>query len=73
VVAKGYFLIDAKASYRFSSIEVGASVENLLNVEWNQAQFDTESRLSYEAEPVSELHFTPGTPFFLKGFVTYRF
>jgi len=73
VVAKGYFLIEAKASYRFSSIEVGASVENLLNVEWNQAQFDTESRLSYEAEPVSELHFTPGTPFFLKGFVSYRF
>ena len=73
VVAEGYFLIDAKASYRFSSIEVGASVENLLNVEWNQAQFDTESRLRNEVEPVSELHFTPGTPFFLKGFVTYRF
>jgi hypothetical protein len=48
-------------------------VENLLNVEWNQAQFDTESRLSNEVEPVSELHFTPGTPFFLKGFVTYLF
>jgi len=73
VVAEGYFLIDAKASYRFSNLEVGTSVENLLNVQWNQAQFDTESRLSNEAEPVSELHFTPGTPFFLKGFVTYRF
>lgn len=73
VVAEGYFLVDAKASYRFTNVEVGASVENLFNVAWNQAQFDTESRLQNEAEPVSELHFTPGTPFFLKGFVTYRF
>ncbi|HEY0978833.1 MAG TPA: TonB-dependent receptor [Flavobacteriales bacterium] len=73
VVAKGYFLLDATASYRLAKIEFGASVENLLNVEWNQAQFDTESRLRNEAEPVSELHFTPGTPFFLKGFVSYRF
>lgn len=73
VVATGYFLVDAKASYRFSALEVGASVENLFNAEWNQAQFDTESRLRDESEAVSELHFTPGTPFFLKGFVTYRF
>ena len=73
VVAKGYFLLDATASFRLKSIEFGASAENLLNSEWNQAQFDTESRLSNEPEPVSELHFTPGTPFFLKGFVSARF
>ena len=73
MVAKGYFLVDAKASYRFTDFEVGASVENLFNVEWNQAQFDTESRMRNEDAPVSELHFTPGTPFFLKGFVAYRF
>ncbi len=54
-------------------MEVGASVEDRFNVEWNQAQFDPESRLRKESEAVSELHFTPGTPFFLKGFVTYRF
>lgn len=73
VTALGYFLMDATASYRLPHVEFGASVENLFNVEWNQAQFDTESRLPYETEPVSELHFTPGTPFFLKGFVSYRF
>jgi len=73
VVAEGYFLVDAKVSYRFTAFEVGATVENLFNVEWNQAQFDTESRLRNETEPVSELHFTPGTPFFLKGFLSYRF
>ncbi|MGV9012255.1 MAG: TonB-dependent receptor [Flavobacteriales bacterium] len=73
VVAKGYFLVDAGASYRFTKLELGVSVENLLNTEWNQAQFDTESRLFNEAAPVSELHFTPGTPFFVKGVVSYRF
>ena len=73
VVAKGYFLLDAGLSYRLPHWEVGVSAENLLNTEWNQAQFDTESRLRNEAEPVSELHFTPGTPFFLKAIVSYRF
>ena len=73
VVAKGYFLLDATASYRMKRFEFGAIVENLLDTEWNQAQFDTESRLSNESEPVSELHFTPGTPFFARGFVSCRF
>ena len=73
VTAKGYFLMDAAVSCRLSKIEFGLSAENLLNSIWNQAQFDTESRLSNESLPVSELHFTPGTPFFFKGNVTYSF
>ena len=73
VIAKGYFLMDAVVAYKFSKIEVGFSVENLLNTTWNQAQFDTESRLFNEAEPVSELHFTPGTPIFFKANVSVKF
>jgi hypothetical protein len=34
----------------------------VLDTEWNEAQFDTESRLPGELVPVSELHFTPGMP-----------
>ena len=64
--ARGYFLLDAIVSYTKSWFQVGASVENLLNVAWNQAQFDTTTRLRNEAAPVSELHFTPGTPFYAK-------
>ena len=41
-------------------------IENLLNTEWNEAQFDTESRLFNEPAPIDELHFTPGTPLALK-------
>ncbi|MBC7923169.1 MAG: TonB-dependent receptor [Ferruginibacter sp.] len=72
VVARGYFLLDAVAQYVRPKYRFGLSVENVLNVEWNQAQFDTESRLRGE-EPVSELHFTPGTPFFLKGSFSFYF
>lgn len=73
VVAQGWFLLDAVASWRFERFEVGATAENLLNSEWNQAQFDTESRLRDETEAVSELHFTPGTPFFVRAFASARF
>ena len=66
VRARGYFLLDAVVSYTQKRFQVGATVENLLNREWNQAQFDTETRLRNEAAPVSELHFTPGTPFYAK-------
>jgi hypothetical protein len=48
-------------------------VENLFDQEWREAQFDTESRLSGESEPVSEIHFTPGVPFFMKAGFTFKF
>jgi outer membrane receptor protein involved in Fe transport len=73
VVAKGYFLLDAVAQYIQPTYRFGLSAENLLNVKWNQAQFDTESRLKGEVEAVSELHYTPGTPFFLKATFSYYF
>ena len=73
VVAKGYTLFDATIGYSFSNYRVQLTAENLFNVEWNEAQFDTESRLFNEVSPVSELHFTPGTPFNLKMKVEYHF
>lgn len=73
VTATGYFLLDAVMNYERENYTFGLSAENLLNAEWNQAQFDTESRLQGEAMPVSELHYTPGSPFFVKGSVTVRF
>jgi hypothetical protein len=73
VIAKGYFLMDVLLTYKTRRIDFGISVENLLNAKWNQAQFDTESRLYNETEPVSEIHFTPGTPFFAKGFISFTF
>ncbi len=73
VTAKGYLVMDAQLNYTRKKFEIGLSVENLLNTEWNEAQFDTESRLRDEPEPVSELHFTPGFPFFMRGSLAYFF
>ena len=67
ITARGYFLFDAVLAYTRPRYQLGATVENLLNVEWNQAQFATLTRLPGEpAEGKDELHFTPGTPFYLK-------
>jgi len=62
LTAPGYFLLDASINYRKGIFEWGLQLENLLNVDWNEAQFETESRLRNEVAPVSEIHFTPGTP-----------
>jgi outer membrane receptor for ferrienterochelin and colicin len=73
VVASGYILADAALNYSRPKFEIGVSAENLFNIEWNEAQFDTESRLKNEAGPVSEIHFTPGTPFFMKLKLSFFF
>ncbi|MCB0588767.1 MAG: TonB-dependent receptor, partial [Phaeodactylibacter sp.] len=73
VIAKGYFVLDGNINYTVKKITFSLIGENLLDTEWNEAQFATESRLRVEDESVEELHFTPGTPFFLKGKLAYRF
>ncbi|WP_020531140.1 TonB-dependent receptor [Flexithrix dorotheae] len=73
LVAKGYFISDAVINYTIENFQFGASVENIFNTEWNEAQFATTSRLKNEPAPVTEIHFTPGTPVFVKGSITYSF
>ena len=71
--AQGYSVFDLSTSYRFGVIEVFANVENLFNVAWNEAQFDTDARLRGEAGITSDLHFTAGTPRSLRLGLGYRF
>ena len=73
VIAKGYFINDLIMNYRFGKFEFNWSIENLFNQEWNEAQFDTESRLFHETSSVSELHFTPGTPLTFKAGFSFHF
>ena len=73
VNAKGYFIIDAAINYTKKNWEAGFSVQNLLNTKWKETQFDTESKLQNEPAPVSEIHFTPGTPFFARFSFTISF
>ena len=73
IVAEGYMVTDFNINYKLKNITLGLAVENLFDVDWNETQFATESRLQNEAQAVEEIHFTPGTPFFLKGTVSYKF
>ena len=73
VTADGYTLFNVFASYPVGPVKLSVVVENVFDIEWNEAQFDTESRLLNEASPVSELHFTPGHPRVIRLGVSYRF
>lgn len=66
VIAKGYFIADAIFNYAKPGYSIGLAVENVFNKPWKETQFNTESRLIHEAQPVSEIHFTPGTPLGVK-------
>ncbi len=73
VVARGYNVVDFSANYKTKHYKIGLVIENLLNTEWNEAQFDTESRLPFETKSVDELDYTPGTPFAAKIILGYIF
>ncbi len=62
LTASGYTVVDGVASYNFSRYRLSLIAENLLNTSWREAQYDTETRLQFESDPVSELHFVPGYP-----------
>jgi len=73
IEAEGYSITDLNLSYDVKNMTFGIAIENLFNQEWNETQFATESRLRNETEAVEEIHFTPGSPFFIKGIFTYKF
>ena len=73
IVADGYFVTDINLNYTIKNWTFGLIVENLFDTKWNETQFATESRLQNEPESVEEIHFTPGSPFFLRGKVSVRF
>ena len=71
--AEGYTVTDMSLGFRWKRVDLGIDIQNLFDVAWNETQFATESRLMNEFEPVEEIHFTPGTPFFAKGRIRLRF
>ena len=73
VRALGSTLAEAFASWSFDRVRIHGSIDNLFDVRWNEAQFATTSRLSGEADPVTELHYTPGAPRSLQLGMEYRF
>jgi outer membrane cobalamin receptor len=73
IIAEGYTVFDLNLGYNWKSLGFGVQIQNLFDVDWNETQFATESRLQNETQSVEEIHFTPGVPFFAKASITYRF
>ncbi|HEY4650447.1 MAG TPA: TonB-dependent receptor plug domain-containing protein [Pontibacter sp.] len=73
LTAEGYTVADLTLNYTRKRWEIGAQLQNLFDTDWREAQFETETRLQQEPEPVTEIHFTPGMPFFAKGHITFFF
>jgi hypothetical protein len=66
LTAQGYWVTDLTLNYTKKKYEAGIAIENLLNVAWNESQFEYVSRLKYETAAVDEVSYTPGVPFFAK-------
>ncbi len=73
IIAQGYFVTDLNLNYEFGNWKLGLEIENLFDTDWNETQFATLSRLQGEDLPVEEIHFTPGTPFFVKSKLSFSF
>ena len=73
IVATGYFIMDGVINYARGQFVTSLSAENILNTRWKEAQFATETKLQTESASVQEIHFTPGTPFFIKASISYYF
>lgn len=73
LTAKGYFIVDLNAAYTYRHMTVGFAIDNLFDRKWREAQFATETMIPGDDHPVTDICFTPGTPFSLRGFVSFRF
>ena len=71
--ALGSTVVEVFASWRLGGAELLLAVDNLFDVDWNEAQFATTSRLRDEPAPVTELHFTPGAGRSVQLGAGYRF
>jgi len=73
VVARGHTVWELFGGWNIGATRAFFSVDNLFDVEWNEAQFATTSRLRSEPAAVTELHFTPGAPRSVQVGIEYRF
>jgi outer membrane receptor protein involved in Fe transport len=73
VVALGHTLFNASLDYKLKRLTFSMNIENILNTDWNEAQFATETRLKGEKASITELCFTPGNPRNIQFGVSYKF
>ena len=62
LTAEGYLILDLIMGTSIGKLGLELTVTNLLDAEWREAQFAEESRVAPTAEPLEQMHFTPGLP-----------
>ena len=73
LTACGYFITDLAVNYTQKRYEVGISIENLFNQQWDESQFEYVSQLKDETAPIDQVSYTPGVPFFAKAHISIFF
>lgn len=73
VVALGHTLYNASLAYTYQQFTFAVNAENLLNSDWNEAQFATETRLKGETTSTTDLCYTPGNPRNVQFSISYKF
>ena len=62
LTAKGYTIFNSNITYKYKNILFSVNCENIFNVDWNEAQFETTTMLKGEITPTTDICFTPGNP-----------
>src|SRR5262249_21812447 len=86
LTARGYFLMDLLAKYRWRNVEASLAFLNLTDTDWREAQFSdtscvlgelgkgncsrTPGKQGTHDDPPPDIHFTPGNPFGVRGGLT---
>jgi outer membrane receptor protein involved in Fe transport len=73
IVALGHTIFNASLDYNYRKVTFSVNAENLLNSDWNEAQFATETRLKGEPNGITELCYTPGNPRNFQFGISYKF
>src|SRR3989454_476247 len=55
IIARGYAIVEMAATWQIARLALVATVDNVLNSRWNEAQFATTSRLRGEPAGVTEI------------------
>jgi outer membrane receptor protein involved in Fe transport len=71
--AYGYTIFNANLAYKYKQFIFSVNCENIFNVDWNEAQFETTTRLKGEKTPVTDICFTPGNPRNFQFGISYSF
>ncbi|HEY0477200.1 MAG TPA: TonB-dependent receptor [Kofleriaceae bacterium] len=73
LTAQGYLIFDLIAGRSFGKLDLGVTINNLLDADWREAQFADASAVMPGGPVVEQMHFTPGIPLSATATAAYRF